>query len=175
MEATHSYYQSAGIKESLLAGALSAEEAIQKLIEGGYEPNAAHAFVAEITRQNKQELFNNALQRKKREESKEISFFVVMMISIIGPVFEIQSAFWYMIVLVVAGTAGYLGYKNKPIAGIGAFLSFALLFPFTYSTYFTGRTSFLRIEMVIPVLMAAVPAFLLLLLLSKIFYSNQEN
>ena len=162
------------IKESFLSGSLSAEQLIEQLHEAGMDANAAHQWLSDLTRAHKRELFNKAVERDTNNEARGIVFFITLMITIIGPVFEIRSALWYIIALLAVGFAGYYGYKNKPIAGIAGTVAFAILFPLAYAQYFANKTSYIKIELMIPVAMAAIPAVLLLFILSKTIYRGQD-
>ena len=162
------------IKESFLIGSLSTEELIHQLHDAGMDADAIKQWLADLTRQHKRELFNKAVQRDNNNEIRGVVLFITLMITIIGPVFEIRSPFWYIIALLAVGFAGYYGFKNKPIAGIAGTVSFGLLFPLAYSQYFANKTSYIRIEMLFPIAMAAIPAFLLLFILSKTIYRGQD-
>ena len=158
------------IKESFLTGSLSTEELIYQLHDAGMDANAIKQWIADLTRERKRELFNKAVQRDNNNEIRGVVLFLTLMITIIGPVFDIRSALWYIIALIAVAIAGYYGFKNKPIAGIAGTVAFGILFPLAYAQYFANKTSYIRIEMLFPVAMAAVPAFLLLFILSKTIY-----
>ena len=160
------------VREALLSGAISIDQAIKKLTDASIEPEAAKQLVSELMRQHKRAIFDQTVERKKLEEARGIAMFAALMITLIGPVFEIRSAAWYMAAIVTVAIAGYLGYKDRPIAGITAFVCFAVVFPFSYSNYFAGRESFIRIEMLIPVILAGLPSLILLYLLSKAIYKK---
>ena len=160
------------VRESLLSGAISNEQAIQKLTDSGIESEAARELVSELIRQHKKALFDQTIEKRKSEERRGIAFFATLMISLIGPVFELKSTALYLIVVLAASVAGYLAYKDRPIAGIASFFCFASVFPFTYANYFASRHSYVRIELLIPVILTAVPSFILLYLLSKLIYKK---
>jgi hypothetical protein len=138
------------------------------------DANAIKQWIADLTRERKRELFNKAVQRDNNNEIRGVVLFLTLMITIIGPVFDIRSALWYIIALIAVAIAGYYGFKNKPIAGIAGTVAFGILFPLAYAQYFANKTSYIRIEMLFPVAMAAVPAFLLLFILSKTIYRGQD-
>lgn len=160
------------IRDSLLSGDISVDQAIYKLTESGIEPDAAKSLVAELIRQHKRTIFDQAVEKKNAEDIRGVTVFLTLMISLIGPVFEIKSTAWYMIVIVAVAIAGYKGYKDRPIAGILGYLCFALVFPFSYANYFANRESYVRIEMLIPVILAGLPSLILLYLLSKAIYKK---
>ncbi len=160
------------VRESLLSGEISIDQAIKKLTDSGIESEAARQLVSELIRQQKRVIFDQTVERKNAEELRGIAMFATMIITLIGPVFEIRSTAWYMIAILSVAIAGYFGYKDRPIAGIAAFVCFAVVFPFSYSNYFASRESFIRIEMLIPVILAALPSLILLYLLSKAIYKR---
>jgi len=162
------------IKESFLSGSLSTEELIHQLHDAGMDGNAIKQWLTDLTRERKRELFNKAVRRDDNNEIRGVVFFITLMISIIGPVFDIRSALWYIVALLAVAIAGYFGFKEKPIAGIAGTVAFAILFPLAYAQYFANKTSYIRIEMLIPIAMAAIPAFLLLFILSKTIYRGQD-
>ncbi len=162
------------IKESFLTGSLSTEELIYQLHDAVMDANAIKQWLADLTRERKRELFNKAVQRDNNNEIRGVVFFVTLMISIIGPVFEIRSALWYIIALLAVAFAGYYGYKTKPIAGIAGTVAFGILFPLAHAQYFANKTSYIRIEMLFPIAMAGIPAILLLFILSKTIYRGQD-
>ena len=162
------------IKESFLTGSLSTEELIYQLHDAGMDADAIKQWLADLTRERKRELFNKAVQRDNNNEVRGVVFFVTLMISIIGPVFEIRSALWYIIALLAVAFAGYYAYKTKPIAGIAGTVAFGILFPLAHAQYFANKTSYIRIEMLFPIAMAGIPAVLLFFILSKTVYRGQD-
>ena len=63
-----------------------------------------------------------------------------------------------------------IGWKDKPIAGIIGAMVVAIVFPFAYNFYFADRERFIRIEILIPMLIAALPAFGLYKILEMLIY-----
>lgn len=153
----------------------SVDVAIRKLMVLGYsEATARQLIIAEI-REIKKELFDKAVNSKKDEETRGIAFVAVVLVSLLGTLFDIHSVLWHAVVVGIAGIAGYFAFKNKPIAGVLAFIAFAIVFPFTYDFYFTGRTTYIRIEMLIPMLMAIAPAAIVYYALSFTVYAHTED
>jgi hypothetical protein len=175
MNRTLSQQQKDDLRQSFTQSGFSAEAAILKLVNDGFEINEAKALILDEFKAYKKELFERAQKRNDSEEARKILFVAVFMLSIIGPVFEITSPIWYLVAFVASGFAGYYAYKEKPIAGITGSILFAILFPFTYHFYFAGRSSYIRIEMLIPIIMAIVPAFLIFYIISKTVYANVES
>jgi hypothetical protein len=167
--------QKADLRQSFSQPGFSAEAAILKLVNEGYDVAEAKALIVAEFKEYKKELFEKAQKRNDSEEARKILFVAVFMLSIIGPVFDITSPLWYVAAFVASGVAGYYAYKEKPIAGIAGSILFAILFPFTYHFYFAGRSSYIRIEMLVPIFMAITPAFIIYFIISKTVYANIET
>jgi hypothetical protein len=175
MSRTLSQTQKDELRQSFLQHNFSLDAAIEKLVNAGYdEANAKLLIVAEF-KEFKKEMFQKKVKGNDQEEIKKVVTFVVIMVSLVGPIFDIVSPLWYIAAVVITGIAGYIGYKPKPIAGLLGCMIVTIAFPFCYMFYFTGRTSYIKIEMVIPLVMAIVPAVLLYFIVSKILYPNTEN
>jgi hypothetical protein len=175
MNSTLSQTQKDEIRQSFLQQTFSLEAEIEKLVAAGYEEAIAKLLIIAELKEYKKEMFQKKVKRNDQEEIKKVITFVVIMISLAGPIFDIISPLWYIVAVVITGIAGYWGYKPKPIAGLLGCMIVPIAFPFTYMFYFTGRTSFIKIEMVIPLVMAIVPAVLVYFIVSKILYPNTEN
>lgn len=175
MNSTLSQIQKDEIRQSFLQPTFSLEAEIEKLMTAGYEEAKAKLLIIAEFKEYKKEMFQKKVKRNDQEEIKKVVTFVVIMISLVGPIFDIVSPLWYIVAVVIAGIAGYWGYKPKPIAGLLGCMIVPIAFPFAYMFYFTGRTSFIKIEMVIPLLMAIVPGVLVYFIISKTVYSNLEN
>lgn len=163
------------IRYKLTTKTFSAEAEIAKLIEKGYNEADAKSVLLEEIREFKQELFHQKMKQTKQGEVESIAIGATVMFTMIGPLFDIRSPLWLMIAFVGAGIGGYFAAKNKPIAGIAGGVVYGIIFPLAHNMYFEGRTRFIRIEMVIPIIMAAIPAFLLYFILSKTIYANSDK
>lgn len=153
----------------------SVDVAISKLMALGYSEATARQLIISEVREIKKELFDKAVKGTKDEEARGIAFVAVVLVSLLGTLFDIHSVLWHIVVVAIAGIAGYFAFKNKPIAGVLAFIVFAIVFPFTYNFYFSGRSSYIRIEMLIPMLMAIAPAAIVFYALSYTVYANTED
>jgi hypothetical protein len=161
--------------EPTSTGNLSIDNEVKKLVDAGLRKETAEQLVHDVVKTHRQKLFKKALQREQNDEMRGATYMVAFMISIIGPCFEITSLLWYFVAMLIAGFAGYYGYKDKPVAGITGAILLVILFPVMYSFYFSGRSSFIGFELIIPMLMAIVPAFLTGLLIAAVFYPNKEQ
>ena len=148
---------------------------IAALVEKGYDEAEAKALLLNEIREYKQELFQQKLNANKQGELQNVMIGVLAMLALVGPVFGIREPFWYIIAFVGAGVGGYFAAKTKPIAGIAASVIYAIVFPLAHNMYFADRTRFIRIEMVIPIIMAMIPAFILYFILAKTVYAKSDK
>jgi hypothetical protein len=174
METNASPGQPGTAPQQALQTEFSVENEIQRLMEKGLPRARAEAVVSEVLKTHRKKLFQASVSKQTNEENKKAAFLVAMLASLLGPAMEISSAAWYLAAMAISGAAGWFGYKDKPVAGIAGGVALAMVLPLTYQLYFTGRSSYIKIELLIPVLMAAVPSYLLLLLIAKIFYPKNE-
>ena len=175
MNRTLTQQQKDDLQQSFTQGNFSAETAILKLIAEGYEPQEAKALIVAEYKRYKTEVFNRVMDRNNGEEARKALAFGILMVSGIGPIFDITSPIWYIIVILASGIGGYFAFKTKPVAGVLGSIVMPIVFPFVYNFYFTGRTSYIRIEMLIPIAISALPAYLVYLILSKTVYANVED
>jgi hypothetical protein len=175
MEVTLSQSQIEEIKKSISTNTFKLETEVQKLVNTGMDASVAKDLVITAVKDNmRQQLFERSLKKEKSEDAGKIANFVVIMVSIGGPVFGITSVVWYLAAIAIAGAAGYFGYRDKPGAGILASIVFVIAFPFSYHFYLSGRSSFIKIEMLIPLAMAIIPALVTFFGVSKLFYSKES-
>ena len=152
-----------------------AAEEIDKLVARGYDEAEAKSILLGEIREYKQELFHQKMNQNKQGEIQNIMIGVLAMLALIGPLFGIREPMWYILAFIGAGVGGYFAAKTKPIAGIAASVVYAIVFPLAHNMYFAGRTRFIRIEMVIPMIMAAIPAFIIYFILAKTIYANSDK
>jgi hypothetical protein len=175
MNRTLSQQQKDDLRLSFTQGNFSAEAAIIKLMNEGYEADVAKALIVAEFKEYKKEVFNRVVKRSNNEETQKVLTIGIMMISLIGPLFDITSPLWYLVAIAASGIAGYFAFKTKPVAGVLGSIIMPVVFPFVYNFYFAGRTSYIRIEMLIPIIISALPAFLVYYTISKTVYANVEN
>lgn len=174
MSSTLTNEQTEAIVSAYLSGNYSIEAEVEKLVQAGMDRAVAEQKVKAVVDYTRQRVFANKVKTDARGEIRKVTGVVTIMVAAIGPVFETSSVLWYTAAAVIAGVAGYFGYKDKPAAGITASVLVVLLFPLMYGFYFNNRTSYIRIELVIPLLLAIVPAWLVYLLITKIFYTDTD-
>ena len=175
MNRTLTQQQKNELRQSFAQDNFSAQAAIIKLMAEGFELEEAKILITAELRKYKQELFNKADKRNSSEESRQLVFIGIIMISTVGPVFNITSPIWYIVAIALCGLLGYLAAKTRPIAGILGAVVMSVVLPFADNFYFEGRTSYIKIELAIPMIIAAVPAFLVYYFISKTVYAHIEN
>lgn len=152
---------------------------IAKLADLGYTEDEANVLLANEVEEYKNEIRNELFQQKvksnEQEDVQKVLSIAIVMIAMIGPVFDIRSPIWYTLAFAGCGIAGYFAYKTKPVAGIIGGIIVAVILPFSYNWYFTGRTRYIKIELLVPLIMAIIPAFLVYYIISKTVYGSREN
>jgi hypothetical protein len=165
----HQVYQAIGREN------LHPENAVQQLVAKGYEEDMARSLVHKLIKEHNTALFRQNLRRRKLEERKKASYLIILLIAVAGPLFGIASGLWYIVASVAAGLAGHFGKPDTPVAGIVGGILPVLLFPWTWSLYMHGRQSYITIELLVPLLMAVVPAWLLSLLAGSLLDNAGKN
>lgn len=162
------------IASAMRAGRVNVEAEVQDLMRQGYDRAGAEQRLNEVIPQIREHLFKESVQQQETGEQAKIAGFLVLMVAIIGPVFEIEAMAWYIAACCIAAGLGYFGYRKLAAAGIAGALIVVLVLPLTYEFYLRGRTSYLNIEIVIPIAMALAPAFLVGFIIKTIFYPNNN-
>jgi hypothetical protein len=175
MEPTLSSQQLNEIRQSLSSGTFLYETEMQKLMQAGYDEESGRNLLFTLAKEHRKELFQQTLQKQKNDGAREITWLVVIMTAAVGPVFEITSAIWYMLAMLIASVAGYYGFKTKPVAGIIGCILVVFLFPFTYRYYFSGRERYIRIELLIPLFLSLIPAAIAGFIFLQIFYTATKK
>jgi hypothetical protein len=140
--------------------------------QGMSKENAVVLIQAEVNAY-RQKLFDEKVKKEDSEEYSKIAWIAVIMIGLIGPVFDISSIVWYAVACVLAGGVGYWAFKETPIAGLIGSCCFVFIIPFTYSWYISGRSSIIKIELLIPMALAILPSFLTGFIISKFLYPDK--
>lgn len=174
MNSIHTRYRKDAVLQSISTGQFSIEQEIQVLVNKGYDEAAARNIIQQALKEHRYTIFQQKLSQQKNEEKKKLSYFILLMITVAGPVFDISNMLWYVLACIVAGAAGYYGQHDKPFAGLIGGVLLVMLFPLTYVFYMSGRHSYLNIELLIPLLISAVPAWLLQFFVGKLFYNKDE-
>jgi len=162
------------IRKSILDKRFDLNLEIEILMQQGFNEEDAAYLVLQEKDIVRQELFNQVLKNEKEEDYTNIGIFILFLISLIGPLFGINSFVWYLVACLFAGGLGYWAFKKNPFAGLAGFVSFVLIFPFFYDLYFSGRSTVIRIEFLIPMVLSAIPSFIIGILVSKFYNFNKS-
>ena len=163
------------IRQDISSGTFLYETAMQKLMQSGLDEESARQLLLTVAKEHRKELFDQRLQKQNAEGVREVTYIVTFMVAALGPVFNIKAALWYFVAMLIAAVAGYYGYKDKPAAGIIGSILVVILLPITYNYYFSGRSSYIKIEFLIPALLAIIPAAIVAYLISLLFYPERKN
>lgn len=144
-------------------------------MHAGLDEERARNLLLTLTKEHRKELFQQKLQKQNAEGVREVTFIITLMAAAVGPIFSVKSAVWYIVAILIGGIAGYYGFKNKPAAGIIGSILLVVLFPFTYEYYFSGRSSYIKIEFLIPIFLALIPAAIAAFFISLVFYPERKN
>jgi hypothetical protein len=175
MNNTLSQEQKDEIRRSILHSTFIMDIAVRRLVGDGFDEATAQYLVINEVKAFKQEIVEKALRKKKEEEARGIAFVVVVLVSLVGTIFNVHSLTWMIASMLIAGGAGYFAFRDKPVAGILSFITFAIVFPFTYTWYLKGRTSYINIELLIPMFVAIVPAAVVYFGVAFTVHANTED
>jgi len=167
--------QADDIVAQYVSGSFSYQAEIEKLLAAGYSQLEAEQQVTEVVSQLRKQLYDAKKKAGKKAEGKNIAFYVVLITAAIGPIFEITSSTWTAVALVISVLAAYFGYKEKPIGAIASAIVMVFLFPVTYHFYFKNRTSYIRLELLIPLVLTFIPAGIVFLLFNAIFHPTKNE
>jgi len=153
----------------------NAEREIEYLTQQGFSEQEAQILIKNEVVSFAGNVISNYQRRNDEFEERKAAIIIVLIIGIIGPIFGITSIIYYLVVTIVSGAIGYWGYKRTPIAGVVGCIVGMILMPITYFWYVSGRASIIKIELIIPILMAAVPAFLVGVGIIKLLYPEENQ
>jgi hypothetical protein len=158
------------IQNAIKSGGFNLEPEIETLINQGFSKETALLKIKEEIDLHKQMLFEQALKSESQEDIQKSIFMGITLTAMIGPIFDITSSIWYIATIFIAGGLGYWGYKDKPIAGIVGAICLALTLPYFYNWYISGRTSIIKIELLIPMAISMAISYSIGWLAYKVIY-----
>lgn len=174
MKNTLTYAQIRELKEKMQKGSFILGHEIFLLVDEGFERGKAEALLLSVVKSYKEDLFNKIKEDKEIEEKGKIAFGAIVMFSVFVSIFGNNSGFLIVLSIIAACFAGFLGFPNKPIAGVSGCVVGAILMPVVSAFYLKGRDSILNIELLIPILFSFGPGLLIKYLISKMMYSDEE-
>ncbi len=153
---------------------ISREDALIKLREVIPNENEATQTLKNIIDGNRTEAFIEVTQKTEKNANAEIGFGMIVGVNAFSGAF-VENLYIKLFVVILSGIAGYYFFKDKPVSGVVGAVLFSILFPFAHAYYFSGRSRFIRIELVIPLLIAGMPAILTSLFINSILYGNRDE
>lgn len=160
------------------------EENVELLVSEGVDRDEAKILIqselSEIIRKREEASAKEIEENEEEAIMTYVSFFGASMIGVIKPIFGIQSLVWFIASIVLGALIGFFCHRKTPISGILATVCFVVIAGLAYDWYMqmlheSGRSSYRKIELLIPMIMAAVPSYLLLIFVNKILYSKKES
>jgi hypothetical protein len=174
MENELSQKQIEEIREAYLKDKLSIENQVVKLMMIGHTELRAEYLVNKVINEYKEDLLRKTEEDQNNEYEKNIADVVVLFCSVFGVVFGIKNPAWDLFAVIVAAVAGYLGYNTKPLAGMVRSIVLAASFPLAFNFFFEKRESFMYVELLLPLGICFVVAYLFQIVVSKIFYPEYD-
>jgi hypothetical protein len=169
------YQQRKNIQQAYLKDKISIEKQIVELILAGFDELTAEYVVNKVIKEYKQELYEEAKEKEINEEHKNISYYVIVFTTALGPLFGIENIIWYLLAIAIAGVAGNYGFKDKPLAGIVGGIVPVILFPLIFKIYLGGKSNYIVIELILPLIGSLIIAYLIQFVISKIMYPEYED
>jgi len=151
------------------SGNFNLQNEISILETEGFSKEDATSQIQGVIRQK---LFDEKVNKESSEDYEKLAAFLLIFLGLIGPLFNITNFLWYFFASVLAGVGGYLAYKEKPIGGAVRSITFVILIPIFYNWYVSGRTSIIKIELLIPIGIAVLIAYPTGWLVSNIIKEN---
>lgn len=171
LEEYKSLLKSGEFNKQLKSGKITVEKMVKRFAEIGVDESTAKILLSKIMKEHK---FNQIQKLEKQRLRTLLSLGLMVFVVTAVSIFDFPQIPWSVIAIIIAGCLGYFGFSDKPFAGIIGGLTFAALYPITYNLYFVDRISYLRIELFIPLLMAAIPSLLIYYVISYFVYRNSE-
>ena len=175
MNQTLSQEQKKEIRRSILNSEFNLESTVRRLMNEGFSEALAQQLVVAEVQAFKKWIVEKAIRDKKEKETKGIALLVVMLCALFGGVFGVHSLMGVIAMTGIAGIAGFFGFRSKPLAGVLSAMTLAFIFPYTYTWYLSGRTTYINIELLIPMFIALAPAAIVYYLLAFTVYANTDE
>jgi hypothetical protein len=162
------------LKDKMQKGTFVLGHEIFLLVDLGFERSKAEELLSKVMKSHKEDLFYKIKEEREIEEKGNIAFVVIVMFSSFVSILGNNSGFLIFLSIIAACFAGFLGFPNKPIAGLMGCVIGAILMPILTGYYLKGRDSFFSIELLIPIIFSFGPGFLVKMLVSKLMYSEED-
>jgi len=161
------------IQQAFRSGNLNMNIEVENLVNQGFNQDEAVEQIKNEVNRFRQKLFDEKIKAEENEDYSKLAIFFVVLIGIVSPIFHITSIAWIVASILLSGGIGYWAYREQPIAGAVGCISAAILLPITFNWYLAERSSVIKIELLIPVILALLPSFLIGFVVSKILYQTK--
>jgi hypothetical protein len=163
------------IRKLLIDDHLSIEQVTDLLVGRGLERENAYAIVFSVAKEHRAEIIEHR-EHAKNEDDKQMGFVAFSAMIVAGLVlFGVTDFSIFLGLAFVGALVAYLLEPDKPIVSIPCGFLTILIMYFANVTYFQDRTSFLRIELLIPMGISMVLIMAIYAMLNKCFYANVGN
>ncbi len=162
------------IRRLMVDNGHSADEIIEGLKQKNIPHEIATSLVYEVSAEHKDAIIEKRNSAEKKEGLETLAYIGVLMVSSLGPIAHIEEPAWSWIAPLICAVIAYFTIPQKPIAAIVGAIIFCCAFSYAYEMYFKDRSSYIKIEMAIPMLMAGVPAFAMFKLLEALIYPHED-
>lgn len=162
------------IRKLMVDDGHKADVVISFLKRNGYSDELAKTLVYTVANEHKEAIIERSKQTDEKDDRGEVGMFVIFAIGLAGPVFGVESEILIFAGLAAVAITAYFAFPTKPISAVIAAIVFVFAMFYAHNWYLRGRTSYINIEMVIPMAMAAVPSIGLQKLLDMIIYPGKD-
>jgi hypothetical protein len=161
------------VRRLLVDDSYSYDTVVSIMLKKGFQKDVAESVVFHVAKQNQAEILMRQ-KTDKNEEEKQFGFFTVSTMVVLGCILfgETNPELFLGLSFIGAVIAYFVEPKRPIVAVVCGFLSVYVSY-FVYMWYFSNRTSFYKIELLIPMFIIMVIVFGVYLILNKIFYSQK--
>jgi uncharacterized membrane protein YeaQ/YmgE (transglycosylase-associated protein family) len=155
--------------------AIRIELMIEELVKAGLSEADARMAVEkrfEIIQHQKVETQKRDEKVKKETRYLEYAGGAALLVAV--PMGFIHSPAGYVLAIIAGGIAGYYANPKKALAGIIGTISGVVLSALISHMYFYNRHSYRVFELFVPVIPSAIVAYLLIKIISLVFYKNKS-
>lgn len=156
------------LKDDVQLNGHTVEQLMEKLEKKGYDEEGMKEILENVAKSIKQDMFYEAKRQQKNKEYAEGGMVGIFLVAGIPAIFDITSTPVIICTCILAGLIGFFCFRKGPIAGCVAGVISVILFNYTYHWYVAGRDRMIGIEILIPMVMAAVPAVIIYYVLNAI-------
>lgn len=144
------------------------------LVSQGFSEEKSVEIIVETTNEYRLNLFHKIKEAEQLEERGKIATAIAITVPLLFSILGTYSTFTLLITIAIAAACGYYGFQKKPIAAVIGFSIGTILMPLATSFYFQDRTSFIKLELIVPMIAAFGPALLVKYLIAKFMYDDDQ-